>query len=151
MKGDVYYLLDSDGRIQAKFEQNDDFMSGNCYECVGWYDEKKDGSYDTPCDWHFFAHVFCKWDACTHWHFFGEDYDSKKENPDSYYHICGASCFTRLVTMMCFLWKLSPMIINECDKETTDYTNEEYYETDEIKRLIETMLDGYTIVKGGAE
>ena len=84
MKGDVYYLKDPNGYVISKFEQTDDYMTGYCYECIGWNGPDS----RNPCDWSFFTSVYCKWDGCTHWHFCGEDYDpTAREKPDSYYHI----------------------------------------------------------------
>jgi hypothetical protein len=150
-KGDTYYLVDCDGRIVAKFEQDKEYMSGACYECTSWVENGSTGNYDTPCDWSFVARVYCKYDACTHWYFCGEDYDAEtNEELDGYYHLCGAYFFTRHIRHMCFIWKLAPMIISEDPyfKEHMAYIDEGYFDSDEIKNLVETMLKGYTIKRG---
>jgi hypothetical protein len=148
MEGDIYYLKDSDGRIVGKFEMTDSYMSGRCYECNGWdLDEDR-----TPCDWSFFASVFCKWDGCTHWWFRGEDYDpDTKDEADAYYHICGDYCFLGHVRLMCFVWKLAELILVEDLKKdglgTHKYVQEEYSGNEKLKHLADFMLEGYTIEK----
>lgn len=149
MKGDIYYLKNPRGYIVAKFEQTDDYMTGVCYECSGW------GGSDLkdPCDWSFFADVYCKYDSCTHWNFFGEDYNpNTKEGRDSYYHICGDYCFLDHVRMMCFVWKIAEdILVESCGSgayNTAEYTREAYSGSKKLKHLVDYMLDGYTIEKG---
>lgn len=155
MKGDVYYLKnEKDGEILAKFEQgaNGSYLDGSCYECISW-----DASTGEPFDWEFFANVYCKWDGCTHWYFNGTDYDPEVgESSDSYYHLCGSHSFTHFIRIMCFLWKLAPMVIIEnrenehtyCDKEyLKEYTNDAYTEGPITQQLIDMMLDGCIIEK----
>lgn len=36
----------------------------------------------------FIASAYIKWDGCTHWYFYGEDY--YESEVDSYYHLCGS-------------------------------------------------------------
>ena len=151
-KGDVYYLIDDrDGYINAKFEQTDDFMEGNCYSAYSWYEG------GVPDGWEFFASVYCKWDSCTHWRFKGEDYNPEdKSEHDSYYHICGSYTLLNHVRLMCFIWKIAPMIISEdhfykYNKFDGSYIRDEYFDSEEIKQLTELMLKGYTIKKGDKE
>lgn len=145
-KGDVYYLMDSTGLIVAKFEQDDDFMSGKCYECTSW-ELNDDGSYTKPCEWLFVTQVCCRWDGCTHWYFYGEESEKKPFIADSYYHLCGGFSFANHIRFMCFVWKLAPMIISEY-QENIEYTNDEYCGGEEVNKLINLMLKGYTIKKG---
>lgn len=145
---DTYYLMDSNGLIVAKFEQDEDYMSGKCYECTSWVENVSTGIYDVPCDWSFVAKVFCKFDACTHWYFYGENYDAEtNEEQDSYYHLCGPDCFARHIRYMCFIWKLAPMIMSKYDdlKDSIGYINDMYFENKDASELVETMLKGYTI------
>lgn len=142
MKGDIYCLIrKSDGRVIARFEQTEEYMSGHCY--IG------DGAgYDSGDD--YFAHVFCKWDSCTHWWFEGErsfvDENNKVKNNDAYYHLCGSEWFINHIRVMCFIWKLAADILSE-DEVYKEYVLSEYFDTDEIKKLVELMLDGYEIEK----
>lgn len=142
MKGDIWYLKDDDGQIGYKFVvENDDFnLIGKCYEVWSWY---VDG---TPCEYGFVADAYCKWDACTHWNFYGENYDPEiTQKPDSYYHLCGGYSFMGHIIAMCFVWKLAEQIISE---NSSGYVNDEYYDHERIKQLIELVLNGYEIVKG---
>lgn len=137
MKGDVYYLKDTTdhNRIVAKFvvENDDRTLMGDCYSAVSWY---SDGSV---CDYDYFAGVYCKLDSCTHWYFYGEDYDPELKNEkDSYYHLCGAGCFMEHIRLMCFVWKLASIITGSSD---------DYFDNDEIKKLVDTMLKDYFIQK----
>ena len=145
-KGDVYYLIDPHGYIIAKFEHTEKYMGGNCYSCSSWVGDKNE-----PYEWDFFAEVWCKWDACTHWRFKGEDYDVENDKEhDSYYHICGKRCFSDHIRLMCFVWKIAPMLLSEYEdfQHCRDSINDWYFETEEIKQLVEMMLTGYTIKKG---
>jgi hypothetical protein len=149
MKGDIYYLKDRDGRISHKFVvEDDDFrLIGECYEACSW---ELDG---TPYQYSYVAGVHCKWDACTHWYFSGEDYESEEiEEPDSYYHLCGGYSFIGHITAMCFVWKLAEQIISESNwaktKKLSGCIHDEYYDHERIKQLIDLVLNGYEIVKG---
>ena len=152
MKGDIYYLKDENGYISHKFVvDGDDFcFEGRCYEVVSW-----ECDY-TPYEYDFVADVYCKWDACSHWRFYGEDYnpdakDDEKEQ-DSYYHLCGGYSFGRHIRAMCFIWKLAEQIISKdpwsIKHKSADYTHKSYYEPDFVKQLIEVALDGCEILKG---
>lgn len=148
-KGDVYYLIHSNGQPVAKFEQDEDYMSGNCYQCYTWCDDGN-GNYIIPDDWEFFANVYCKWDSCTHWWFYGENFrEDLPKDIGGYYHICGTHCFTDHIRTMCFVWKLAAMIlVEDANNANNDYTQEAYFKTEEIKQLIELTLKDYTIKKG---
>lgn len=140
-KGDIYYLIDPQGYINAKFEQKDDYMYGDCYTCNSWI-----GDDNEPCEYDFFADIHCKWDACTHWRFKGEDYDPETdEEHDSYYHICGEISFLEHIRTMCFLWKIASEIFGE--DPAFKNSMEWYFEKEETKQLIEMMLKNYTIKK----
>lgn len=137
MKGDVYYLKDTTdhNRIAAKFVvENDDYaLTGKCYDAVSWY---SDGS---PCDFHYVADVYCKFDACTHWYFYGEDYDPESGGEkDSYYHLCSTYGFNDHIRCMCFVWKLAHQLVDlDC-----------YYFEDELtEQLVDMMLKDYFIQK----
>ena len=152
MKGDIYYLIDPRGYVIGKFEQTDNYMTGYCYSNWAWEaDDKKTG-----CGWSFFADVYCKWSGCTHWYFNGEDYSHEfVDDVDAYYHICGNQCFLQHVRLMCFIWKLAEEILVESYENDAhniaEYTRQEYSGNKELKRLVDFMLDGYTIKKGGKD
>lgn len=149
MKGDIYHLKDRDGMAGFKFVvENDDFcLQGKCYEAYSWL------MNGAPYEYHFVAGVYCKWDACTHWYFYGEDYDPETgDDKDSYYHLCGGYSFIGHIIAMCFVWKLAEQIISESEHtklhSLSGYINDEYYDHARIKQLVELVLNGYEIVKG---
>lgn len=140
MKGDIWYLKDQEGQIAAKFEIEDDdrCLRGTCSAAITWMPGGE------PLDWEHVADVICKWDACTHWYFNGEDYDGASEKTrDSYYHLCGGYTFVGHIIHMCFVWKLAEMLISQ----TIPYASDEYYDHERIKQIVNIALAGYTIEK----
>lgn len=115
----IYYLKDKDNYIYAKFElEVEDRFQGKAYECVS-----RDMN-NNPIDWLFQCEVYAKWDGCSHWWFYGEEYPKES---DSYYHIC--SSFQTFIRIMCFVWKIAgeyhikDLKARNCN---TDMTLEEY-------------------------
>lgn len=96
----------------------------------------------TDIDFDFIADVLIKWDGCSHFSFFGEDYigDTKDENTcNGYYHICGFNSYIRHFRSMVFAWQLA---INKLgDKFDKNYEIPEY---EEFKEHID-LLDDYEI------
>lgn len=86
----------------------------------------------------FIAEVHWKWDFCTHWWFYGEDYDKSlgdEAEKDSYYHICsGISDWIRLFA---FIRKLMYSILGD---------PQNWY-SDKDKELDELVLKGFEIVE----
>lgn len=152
MKGDTYYLKSDDGYITHKFVvEADDFqLTGNCYAASSWYGDNSPGDYD------FVAGVYCKWDSCTHWYFYGEDYDPEIDNEqDSYYHLCGGYTFLNHIKAMCFVWKLAEQILVK-DPHTihtgnATYIHDEYYEPEKLVKMMEVVLDGCEIIKANLD
>ena len=139
MKGDIYYLKDKTGSYTHRFEvdTDDNSLMGVCY-----IEDSEDS---------FVADVYCKWSACTHWRFNGHDYyPGSASEPDPYYHLCGGYSFMEHITAMCFVWKLAEQINANIHPNLTDDVHESYNDHDRIKKLIETVLDGYEIVKGAS-
>ena len=140
----TYYLEGESGRIFSKFDatDNDRCLMGMCYIATCW--DGKD-----VVDWDFFADVYCKFDGCTHWRFYGEDYNPEQDSHthdneiDAYYHICGPGRFKEHVMNMCFVWKLAEMVLkNGCINHMID----DNYETIGFTgKLVDKMLEGYTI------
>ena len=151
-KGDIYYLKDSKGCQIAKFEVTDDpiyssvsdtpcSVVGNCYTALGWTMDPKTGKYTLADDWEFFVKGYFKWDSCTHWYYCGEDYSPDGYgDKDGYYHICGPEILVEHMRAKCFVWKLMGDIM-------TDNCDGYYTENEKLNQIIETMLDGYSIVK----
>lgn len=149
-KGDTYYLIDKiDNNIAAKIVITDDYCTGVCYNAISWYkpDEGVEGA-----DYEYFCEFYSKWDSCTHWWFKGEDYDEETDaEHDSYYHICGARCFKDHIRNMCFVWKVSAMVLLKLEqhKESSCLRREitDDYFDEEINNLIKLTLGNYTIKK----
>lgn len=145
----TYYLRNDNGYTVSKIEvtDNDRCLIGNCYQAVSWSTDK------TPLDWHFVTGVYCKFDGCTHWNFFGEDYDpeiyGQGDKIDAYYHICGPECFIEHIRNMCFVWKVAETILVDCYADDV-YTQciRENYEVDGFTgELVDRMLKGCMITK----
>lgn len=139
-KPKTYYLKDEE-KIVAKFVFDDvDYFEGACYECVNWFCDEQ----YTPSRWLFHSSVYAKWDGCTHWNFYGEDFDEGL-NESSYYHLCGHCNFENHIRLMCFVWKLAMdyhLKDTKKDIHSTEYTKQEYK-----TNLIDVMLDGYSIIE----
>ena len=89
---------------------------------------------------HFVANVYWKFDNCTHWNFYGMDYDPEDKDKDinpGYYHICGSLFMTRWMIMFAFVRKVMNEILGD---QTNDYE-------DSDKQLDEQLLKTYTIRK----
>lgn len=131
------------GFIHSKYEVSvrcEAYIEGVCYAAIGW---ELDG---TPVNWEFVADTYCKADACTHWYFFGEDYDPESKSEDNecfYYHLCGGYSFMDHLTSMCFVWKLMEILLGE----NRNYATDSYYDHERIKQVINLVLYGYTIEK----
>ena len=85
------------------------------------------------------AEVHWKFDNCTHWNFYGMDYDpefSEDINP-SYYHICGSYSITQWMLMFAFVRTVMTEILGD---KTNDYSEED-------KKLDKQLLNNYTIKK----
>ena len=148
MSTETYYLIAPDGEVAAKFEiykRGTHSIMGYCYSVVSW---NLDG---TPYEFEFIADVYLKWDACTHWNFYGEDYDpeidKEQREQDSYYHLCGAHTFMRHIQCMCFVWKLAEILLTETGAPGCQFTNDWYYDSERMKQLIELTIGDHTIKK----
>lgn len=143
---EIYYLKDNTGCPVSVFEV-DEFngysVKGRCYSPVSW-----SIMYDCIYDRELVAEVYCKWDSCIHWRFWGEDWQEEGDEPDSYYHLCGAYTFSNHIRCMCFVWKLVMMLLCESDDKLSESIQSYYCETEEVRNLIELMLKNHSIVKG---
>ena len=145
----TYYLTDETGYVVAKIEATDvdRCLIGKCYSAISWsaYDPSDVG------DWHFVADVYCKFDSCTHWNFYGEDYDPETNTEsDSYYHICGPECFKEHIMNMCFVWKVAEMVLKDYYGNDPVYVEciEENYEVNGFTgKLVDMMLKRCLITK----
>ena len=106
----------------------------NLYRAVSWNNEDN-SVYEKD----FVASVYFKWDWCTHWNFYGMDYDptDKETERDSYYHICGSFSMTQWIKMFAFVRTVMFEVLGD---QTNDYS-------DSDKELDKTLLKNYTIRK----
>lgn len=146
-----YYLKNKEtGYIETTIviEKADYYsVDATCYQAYSWY-----GDDHMPCEYHYVAGAYCKWDGCTHWYFYGEDYDPEIEESekDSYYHLCGPRRFTDHIRAMCFMWKVVSDVMTELAGDRySDYktVQSNYFECEDTKKLVDMMLDGYEILK----
>lgn len=150
MKSDIFYLRDSEGAIVASFKQTSDYSMEGAVRTYSSWTMDNNGNYTVPGDdGELLAEVYCKWDSCTHWNFFGEDFvNGVTEKPNAYYHLCGSPSFMDHIRAMCFVWAIAPGILSECIPTATfENVYDEYFDSDKINELVEFMLKDYTIEK----
>ena len=96
------------------------------YKAVSWDNDSFHNIYEK----NFIAKVHWKWDFCTHWRFYGEDYDKSlgdEVEKDSYYHICSDhSDYIRMFALL---------------------GDEQDWYNDKDKELDELVLKGFEIVE----
>lgn len=132
-----FYLKGKDGYIYCKFEpKSDEYFEGTAYDCVSWSCPDK-----KPAEWLFHSEVSCKWDGCSHWWFFGENYNGNyEESADGYYHIC--SQFESFITTMCFVWRLARDFLRKKHPELREDIDEEFN-----LKIVDMMLENYEIIQ----
>lgn len=92
---------------------------------------------DEVSNWEFVAHVSLKWDSCTHWYFYGEDYDGEyPKHIDAYYHLCGSEYFLKHIIIMCFGWKVGQLINHDEDW---------YIDEPKIEKIVDLVLEDFEI------
>ena len=131
-----YHLKDSNGcpifgvEIEKLEKYFCDFI---IYKAISW-----ESDYSDIYEKKFIAKVHWKWDFCTHWWFYGEDYDESlvdETEKDSYYHICsGISDWIRLFA---FTRKLMHSLLGD---------EQDWYD-EKDKELDELVLKGFEIVE----
>ena len=119
--------------FEVEIEKLDEyFCDFVIYEATSW--ESDSNIYEKK----FIAEVHWKWDFCTHWWFYGEDYDKSlgdEAEKDSYYHIC--SDHSDYIRMFAFVRKLMYTLL---------YDEQTWY-SDKDKELDELVLKGFEIVE----
>lgn len=127
-----YWLKDSDDcpifEVEIKMLE-DYYCDFTIYEATSWECDNSD-IYQKK----FIANVHWKWDFCTHWNFYGEDYLTDGDN-DSYYHICGDH--SNWIRMFAFIRKLMYSILGD----------EQNWYSDKDKELDEVVLKDYEIME----
>lgn len=109
------------------------FCDFTIYEAVSWASD-----YSDIHEKKFIAKVHWKWNFCTHWWFYGEDYDKSlgdEAEKDSYYHIC--SDHSDYIRMFAFIRKLMYALLGD----------EQDWYNDKDKELDELVLKGFEIVE----
>ena len=136
MNEQIYWLKNSNGcpifevEIEKLNEHTCDFT---IYRATSWEIDYSD-IYEKK----FIAKVYWKWDFCTHWWFYGEDYDKSlgdEAEKDSYYHIC--SNHSDYIRMFAFIRKLMCSLLGD----------EQGWYSDKGKELDEFVLKGFEIVE----
>jgi hypothetical protein len=103
------------------------FCDFTVYKATSW-----ESDYSNIYEKKFIAEVHWKWDFCTHWYFYGEDYYESAEK-DSYYHIC--SDHSDYIRMFAFIRKLMYSLLGD---------KQDWYKDKELDELI---LKGFEIVE----
>ena len=136
MSKQIHYLKDSDGFpiFEVEIEKLDEYTCDFIiYKPTSWECDNSD-IYEKK----FIAEVYWKWDFCTHWWFYGEDYDKSlgdEAEKDSYYHIC--SDHSDYIRMFAFIRKLMYSLLGD----------EQDWYNDKDKELDELVLKGFEIVE----
>lgn len=151
----AFYLFPKgEGDCVAKIEINDlrDLRGssvttcyGNVYLANGW-GYKTETTYGgrtskEVMDWQFHSSINIRLDGCSHWNFYGEDFDSdakdlisEVQNSDSYYHLCGGGMFLEFITLMAFAWKCAQIMY-----KTGEYIEEEEFDLEEVDYLLRDL------------
>ena len=92
-------------------------------EEVNGYFESKDGKFTVPTDTSFISSGVIKWDSCSHWYFYGEDYKKgdPKSKEDSYYHLCGFHSYLNHIIGLLFAFKVASIYIEDFDENEMEY------------------------------
>lgn len=146
--GDTFILkCKKDNEILTKFEMTseiENMFCGDCYSAIAWaaFDKKE------VLNWEFVCHAYCKFDGCSHWWFYGEDFHDGNDfvnDANSYYHLCGPECVFAHVRDICFVWKVAEQWLSEAYPNIDIY---DYYgDHERLNQIIDIILDDYIIEK----
>ena len=109
-------------------------VEGRLLEVNGWDD-------NIAKDYNFIADFYIKWDFCSHFWFNGQNTDisqkEDKDNHDSYYHICGASCYVNFFRAMAFAVEVAAIFMPQLtnDDEIEEIRKFKLLESFEIKEI----------------
>lgn len=91
--------------------------------------------------WEFHSSINIRWDGCSHWNFYGQDFDpdakdliSEVRNSDAYYHLCGGGMFLNFITLMAFAWKCAQIMY-----KAGGYIEEEEFNLEEVDYLLRDL------------
>lgn len=77
----------------------------------------------------FLAYAYIKWDGCSHWYFYGEDY--VEDGADSYYHLCGQGGFLEFIFGMLAGIKVGKQVLKD-NKFSDDFDSKLYMKFESI-------------------
>jgi hypothetical protein len=122
-------LIDN-GRIIAiyKIDKYPMNIDGKIYKITDW------GKNNNPTDMEFFANAWVKWDNCSHFNFYGQDYKYGEEEKNSYYHICGPKEYIEFSSILYFAI-ITMTMINDKTKTFYDYETDIDIMKDTLKNL----------------
>lgn len=137
-----YELLDELGYPIYVIDINKIGDEKSCADFTAWQVDSWDDTNNNKqiYEKHFVANVYWKFDNCTHWNFYGMDYDPEDKDNDinpAYYHICGSFFMTRWMIMFAFVRKVMNEILGDTTQDYRDFD----------KELDNQLLKTYTIRK----
>lgn len=119
--------------IEIHIYEGDSYcVKGRLLEINGWNDNVAE-------DYDFIADFYIKWDLCSHFLFTGQDTDisqkEDKDDHDSYYHICGASCYINFFRAIAFATEVAAILMPD--------SSEIPEEIEEVRKF--KLLEGFEI------
>jgi hypothetical protein len=136
------WLINKKGYPIAIFKIEDINLNikGEIFKVIAWSPDDK----NIPYYLNFFAHVYIKWDACSHFTFYGEDlysenieYDQisnrkkQEEGIESYYHICGLTNYLEFSAILYFAYLTMTMV-----------TKNEWWKDEDDLDIMKSIFDG---------
>ena len=127
----IYRLIDNNEMVTHELRVDDEqtnkyYLYGDVYKIIGGENiliEGKPVPEEDEYDYEFVASFSIKWDMCSHWYFYGEDYNNG--DCDSYYHLCGASSYIEFMQAIAFATEVAKMnfeLADDMEKEFNDIT-----------------------------
>ena len=107
----AYLIKKSDGFIVGKLNLTNDYetaLSCDVYSAIAW-----DGQTLEPTEYDFAFHAGIKWDGCSHFNFYGQDYVDNDSEKDSYYHLCGVDNYYSMFSLMLFAKECAKYYMNQ--------------------------------------
>ena len=137
----IYRLIDNNEMVTHELRVDDEqtneyYLSGDVYIIIG--KNISIGGEPVPeedrYDYEFVASFSIKRNMCSHWHFYGEDYNNGE--CDSYYHLCGASSYIEFMQAIAFATEVAKM-----NFELTDDMKKEFNDITKLKLLEDCRIE----------
>lgn len=137
----IYRLIDNINEmvtheLKVDEQSNEYYLSGNVYRIMG--ENISIGGKPVPeedmYDYEFVAGFSIKWDMCSHWYYYGEDYNNG--DCDSYYHLCGASSYIEFMQAIAFATEVAKMNL-----ELTDDMKKEFNAITKLNLLEDCRIE----------